>query len=96
MVAANLLRKTATELVEMGLSTKDVPKGIAIDSGTGRFRIMTKIPERFLTNKLKQNKKFQKKASAIVEYFPKETTLDKAVSAFNKNNKLVLHFVFYP
>ena len=62
MVAANLLRKTETELFEMGLRTQDLPKGIQLKKFLGRekkpffrFTTTTKIPDDFLKNKVKKS-----------------------------------------
>ena len=66
MVAANLLRKTATELFEMGLRTQDLPKGIQLKTYVGRdkkpfYRLVTttKIPDDFLKNKVKKHSDYR-------------------------------------
>ena len=103
MVAANLLRKTASELFEMGVKSKDLPTGIRINkAGTRKdgtriyyFDNYITVPKFLLSNKIKNHPNYIKVSKpgnvthAMNKRLGTESTLKEAVGMNKKNTNFV-------
>ena len=95
MVAANLLRKTAAELLKLGKTSADLPLGGIIQKETKktspRFVALISIPAEFQTKKILNNpnvyKTPNKNSYVMRKYFKSSTPLEEMINTLNKFEK---------